>query len=278
MSIDWEAEFNPRCAVPESAEYSAKSKIKSDQALQKFTDIEERRYGQGPLANFSFRRSSQTHQPLFVFIHGGYWRGRDKSDFGYVFNALEPCDANIAVLNYDLCPQVTVGQIATQIQQAMLWLQANVADLGFDPQRVFLAGHSAGAHLIAMVMAQEPSAFSIADGMVKKAYLISGIYELSPVLKVSVNEEIQLRTEDIHALSPIHFPPSKNTPYEIIVGAAEPPGWVAQSVDFSLYLSEQGAQSNLTILPGRNHYSILQDMEAPDGVLAARFIKDMQGD
>ena len=275
MSIDWEAEFNPRCAVPEAAEYSAKSKIKSEQAHQKFSDIEQRRYGQEPLATFNFRRSSRTNQPLFVFIHGGYWRARDKNDFGYVFNALEPSNANVAVLNYDLCPQVTVRQITAQIQQAMLWLHANAGELGFDPKRIFVAGHSAGAHLIAMMMAQEASVFSIPDGMISKAYLISGIYELSPVLNISVNEEIRLKPEDVYALSPIHLPPSNKTPYEIIVGEAEPPSWVAQSVDFSSYLDQQGAKSSLTILPGRHHYSILQDMEEPGGVLAARFINDL---
>lgn len=276
MSIDWEAEFNPRRAVPEAEEYIAKSKLKSDQAHQKFTDIEELRYGKGPLANLNLRRSSRTNQPLFVFIHGGYWRALDKNDFGYMFNALEPLDANVIILNYDLCPQVTVRDISCQIQQAMLWLHANAADLGFDNKRIYVAGHSAGAHLIAMVLAQEPSVFSLPEGVIRKAYLISGIYEVSAVLNISVNEEIRLRPEDVHAMSPIHFPPSKHTPYEILVGGDEPAGWIAQSVDFSAYLNQQGAQSNLTILPGRNHFSILQDIEEPDGVIAARFLNDMK--
>lgn len=278
MSIDWEAEFNPRRAVPEADEFSAKSKIKSDQAHQKFTDIEELRYGPEPLANLNLRRSSKANQPLFVFIHGGYWRGRDKNDFGYVFNALEPSEANVVILNYDLCPEVTVSQISRQIQQALLWLHANAPELGFDRESFYVAGHSAGAHLIAMVLAQEPAQFCIPDGMVRKAYLMSGIYELSPVLNISVNEEIRLRSEDVYPLSPINFPPSKKTVYDIIVGEAEPPSWVAQSVSFSSYLDQQGVRSMLTILPKRHHYSILQDMEAPDGVLAARFINDIKGE
>jgi arylformamidase len=276
MSIDWEAQFNPRCAVPNADEYSANSKIKSDQAHQRFSDIEQLRYGQEPLANLNLRRSSQANQPLFVYIHGGYWRARDKDDFGYLFNALEPSDANVVILNYDLCPKVTVSQISEQIQQALLWLNANASSLGFDRERIYVAGHSAGAHLLAMVLAQPPAQFSIPDGMIRKAYLLSGIYELSPVLKISVNDEIRLKPEDVYPLSPVNFPPSQKTPYEIIVGQAEPEGWVAQSVDFSSYLAQQGAQTALTILPNRNHYSILQDMETPEGVLAARFISDMK--
>jgi len=278
MSLDWESEFNPRRAVPEAEEFVTKSKAKSDQAHQRFSDIEELRYGSAPLSNMNFRRSKDPGQPLFVFIHGGYWRGRDKDDFGYVFTALEPSHANVAVLNYDLCPAVTVGQISDQIRQAILWLHANAESLGFDREKIYVAGHSAGAHLTAMILAQAPGQFSIPDGMIRHAYLISGIYELSPVLKISVNEEIRLQPEDVYPLSPINFPPAKKTTYSVIVGAAEPKGWVAQSVGFLDYLREQGARATLTQLPERHHYSILQDMEAPDGILAARFINDMKGD
>lgn len=278
MTQDWESQFNPRRAVPEAEEFVAKSKIKSDQAHQKFVDIEQLRYGQGPLANLNLRRSSHPGQPLFVFIHGGYWRGRDKDDFGYVFNALEPSNANVVILNYDLCPKVTVRQISTQIKEALLWLHAQAESLGFDSDRIFVAGHSAGAHLIAMVLAQGSAEFSLPDGLIRKAYLISGIYELSPVLKISVNQEIRLKPEEVEPLSPIKFPGSRKTVYDIIVGGAEPQGWIEQSVRFAEHLENQNVPSNLTILPQRHHYSILQDMETPDGILAARFINDLKGD
>jgi len=277
MNAQWESQFNPRRAVPDAEVYAAKSKIKSDQAHQRFSDIEQLRYGQGELANMNLRRSSKRGQPLFVFIHGGYWRGRDKDDFGYIFTALEPTDANVVILNYDLCPKVTVSQISAQIREALLWLNANADTLGFDRDNLFVAGHSAGAHLIAMVLAQGSSTFSIPDGLVRKAYLISGIYELSPVLQISVNDEIRLQPEDVHRLSPICFEPSKKTPYDIIVGQAEPQGWVSQSVSFFEHLEKQGAQSHLTILPDRHHYSILQDMETPEGILSSRFITDING-
>jgi len=278
MNAHWESQFNPRCAVPDNDVYTAKSKIKSDQAYQRFKDVEQLRYGQGELANMNLRRSSKRGEPLFVFIHGGYWRGRDKDDFGYIFTALEPTDANVAILNYDLCPKVTVSQISAQIREALLWFNANADTLGFDREKIFVAGHSAGAHLIAMALAQDSSTLSVPDGLVRKAYLISGIYELSPVLKVSVNDEIQLQPEDVPRLSPICFPPSKKTSYDVIVGQAEPQGWVDQSVSFFAHLQKQGVQSHLTVLPDRHHYSILQDMEMPEGILSSRFITDINGE
>lgn len=274
---DWEAQYNPRESVPDFERYVKASKTKSDLAYARFNDIEEHRYGPSPLATLDLRRASEPGRPVFVFIHGGYWRGRDKRDFGYVFTGLEYANVNVVLLNYDLCPNVTVAQICTQIQQAVLWLNAHAPELGFDANQLFLAGHSAGAHLVAMVLAQPPAAFSIPDGLIKKAYLMSGIYELSPVLRVSVNDEIKLSENDIEAVSPVNFPPARQTAYDVIVGSAEPEGWIAQSVDFERYLRRSGASSTFTLQPDRHHYSILQDLETPSGALMSRFIHDMTG-
>ena len=274
---DWEAQYNPRCSVPDFDQYVAAGKAKSDAAYQRLTDIEEHRYGPSPLSTLDLRRTAQKDKPVFVFVHGGYWRGRDKRDFGYLFTALEQIDVNVVILNYDLCPNVTVAQICQQVRRAMLWLHANAQSLGFSANDIYVAGHSAGAHLTAMVLAQPPGAFHIPDGLIKKAYLISGIYELSPVLHVSVNDEIKLAAHDIGDVSPIHFPPAKETLYDVVVGGAEPEGWIAQSVDFEKHLNQSGATSTFTLLADRHHYSIMQDLESPDGVLLAGFINDMTG-
>jgi len=258
---NWETQFNPREAVPGFERYVTASKRQSDLAYERFHDIEEHRYGSSPLATLDLRRASQPGRPVFIFIHGGYWRGRDKRDFGYLFTALEQANVNVVLLNYDLCPNVIVAQISNQIQQAIEWLKTQAADLGFDANQLFLAGHSAGAHLVAMVLAQPPAAFNIPDGLIKKAYLISGIYELTPVLHVSVNEEIKLTANDIEAVSPINFPPAKRTPYDVFVGGAEPDGWIEQSVNFERYLQESGASSTFTLLTDRHHYSILHELE-----------------
>lgn len=276
MSYDWETNFNPRRAVPEAEDFIAKSRLKSQQAHEKFKDIEQLRYGDSPLSNMNFRRARQQGQALFIFIHGGYWRGRDKDDFGFVFEALAPTDANVAILNYDLCPKVSVAQICAQIRDAMLWFEAHQTDLGFDASKIYVAGHSAGAHLIAMTLARGDAEFSVPEGLIHKAYLISGIYELSPVLKVSVNQEIKLEPQDVGRLSPGSFPGSLSTQYDVIVGQAEPPGWVEQSVQFAEHLKRHGAQVSLIQLPQRHHYSILQDMEDPSGELSRRFIHDIK--
>lgn len=274
---NWEAQFNPREAVPDFERYVTASKHQSDLAYQRYSDIEEHRYGPSPLSTLDLRRANEPGRPVFIFIHGGYWRGRDKRDFGYLFTALEHANVNVVSLNYDLCPAVTVAQICKQIQQAILWVKAQAPELGFDANQLFLAGHSAGAHLVAMVLAQSPSTFSIPDGLIKKAYLISGIYELSPVLQVSVNTEIKLTENDIDAVSPVNFPPAKQTIYDVIVGGAEPEGWIAQSVDFERHLRNSGASSSLTLQADRHHYSILQDLETSHGALMSRFISDMTG-
>lgn len=277
MTMDWETQFNPRKAVPTAETYAAASRAKSDLAHARFADIETMRYGDSPLSNLNFRRARTPGRPLLVFVHGGYWRGRDKDDFGFLFEAMDAADINVAILNYDLCPQVTVRQICQQIQSAFVWLHAQAQSLGFDASRIDAAGHSAGAHLIAMTLAREPAAFCLEEGLIRNAYLISGIYELSPVLNISVNQEIRLKAEEVTDLSPIRFAPASQTHYEVIVGGGEPRGWQDQSIAFERHIRDQGADSHLTILPERHHYSILQDLETPDAELSKRLIQNFEG-
>jgi arylformamidase len=267
MSLDWESQFNPRKAVPDSETFTARAQILSDRAYQNLAAIQELHYGNGPLMNLDFRAATSPGRPLLVYVHGGYWRARDKRNFGYIFEAFAAADVNVALLNYDLCPQVTVEHICREIQAAFIWLCQQAKTLGFDPAQIHACGHSAGAHVLAMALAQGTSCASLPDGMIRHAYLVSGIYELSPVLNITVNAEVQLQPEDVAKLSPVRFPASRQTHYHVIVGGAEPEGWIEQSRHFAQHVQAQGAPVKLTTLENRHHFSILEDLQTSDAAL-----------
>ena len=88
--------------------------------------------------------------PLMVFIHGGYWQALDKSDFSYLAPAFLDAGIAYASLNYDLAPTAPVDRMVEQIYRALAWLFRSGEELGFDPGRIFVSGHSAGGHLAAM--------------------------------------------------------------------------------------------------------------------------------
>jgi len=271
-TIDWEAQFNPRQAVPTWETYSRRASKLNQIALQNHPDIKELRYGTGPLETLDFLQAKSQNRPLFFYIHGGYWRSRDKRDFAYIFDTFHHDDINIAIVNYDLCPNVTVEKICIEVSNALNWLTQQSESLGFDPHNIHACGHSAGAHILAMLLAQDNPICSITDGTICRAYLISGIYELSPVLKISVNQEIRLMESEVERLSPISYPVSTRTDCHIIVGGDEPEGWKEQSSLYAHHVRHQGGRASLIELSRHNHFSILEELQSADTDLA-RLIK-----
>jgi len=128
--------------------------------------------------------SNRTHgAPVFVYIHGGYWRALDKRDHAFIAPPLADAGAMVVQLNYALCPAVTIEHIVLQLVQALAWVHRHAAEHGGDPARIVVAGHSAGGHLATMLLACDwPTvAADLPADLVKSALSISGLYELEPL-------------------------------------------------------------------------------------------------
>ena len=272
-----EKQYNPRTTVtPEQlAFFSDLGARLSEQAREKFVGRYDLRFGEGPLENADFFYCGKPNRPLMVFFHGGYWRARDKKDYSFVVNGILPLDCSVVVMNYDLCPAVTVQQIVSQTKRGLEWVASQAADWQIDPEQIYVSGHSAGAHIIAATLAQTGAAFELKNHKIKKAYLISGVFDVEPVLQISVNEEIKLKPADVEILSPLRHSFSSKVAYEVIVGGAEPKDWIGESERMAAHLRKQGCEVGLHILPGLNHYTVLHEMDRPEGYVSALFARDI---
>nr|WP_246500695.1 alpha/beta hydrolase [Azospirillum rugosum] len=216
-------------------------------------------------------------------MHGGYWRGRDKADYSYIADALVPRGVTTVVMNYDLCPDASLPEIVRRTRDGLRWVHRHAAELGGDPERITASGHSAGAHLLAMALADDAGGDRLGgdrlggdrlpDGLVKAAVLVSGIYELEPVLGITVNDTIRLRPEMVDGVSPMRHPPATATALEIAVGANETPAWVGQSRDFAERCRARGSACAYHEIPGHDHFSIMALMETPDDPLSRMVLK-----
>lgn len=271
-----ETQFNPRTTVPDVGIYTSRGDKLSAEARSRYKFESDVRYGKGQLADLDFFPAKRAGRPLVVFLHGGYWRARDKKDYSFVVNGLIDADCSVVVMNYDLCPAVKLPEIVQQVRDGLVWLAAQSERWGFDPKQIFVSGHSAGAHLLAAVLAQTGQPYQLPAGIIKKAYLLSGVYDVEPVLEISVNEEIRLLPEEVHAMSPVRFKFSPETSYEILVGGGEPRDWIHESSRFAEHLKNQGCAVYYQTMGDLNHYSLMFEFETPEGLISSRIRKDIE--
>lgn len=151
--------------------------------------------------------------PLLIFIHGGYWRSLDKADFSFIAPTYTAQGCDVAIINYGLAPATPIRVICQQTVRAIAFIHSQSDRFGFDPNNITIAGHSAGGHLAAMAFAArwdvvtgaKPDQF-LPKSLIKKAFALSGLFDLEPIRQVPfLSESIILTKNEATAVSPICF-------------------------------------------------------------------------
>lgn len=248
-----DAEYNLRARVPEHGTILARWAADSAAVRRAMPCQLDVRYGPGRLQTLDVFPAINPVAPLLVFIHGGYWRGLDKSDFSYLAPSFVAAGVTFVAVNYDLAPQTPLDGIVSQCQDAVAWIIANAHTLGGDSGAVFLAGHSAGAHLAAMAMTRH---------VVQGAVVVSGVYDLEPArLTPYVNDDLRLDADSARRNSPIHLAPVGRAPLLVAVGGDETAEFIRQSSDFATAWNAARAFA----LPGLNHFTAVDALGDVDG-------------
>ncbi|MBH1963335.1 MAG: alpha/beta hydrolase [Comamonadaceae bacterium] len=202
--------------------------------------------------------------PVFVFIHGGYWRANTAKEFSCVALGLQRRGITTVVVNYSLCPTVTIDEITRQVRAAVAWVLRNIGRYGGDPSRVALGGHSAGGHLTAMALQtrwQEDYGLP-ADPLVA-AVLVSGIYDLAPLRYSYLQPLIQLDDGVVRRNSPLFTVRPCSTPALVTWGEAESPEFARQSAAYHQAWRAAGNSSELVAVLGAHHFSAIHGFEDP---------------
>lgn len=213
----------------------------------------------------SARRDAEL--PVVLFIHGGYWRSREKSSFSFMSAPLVDAGAIVAVTDYSLCPSVALADIVEEMRLLGEWLQRNVAQYGGRPDALHVVGHSAGGHLAAMLALTDWRARSsdLSSDFIRSVTPISGLFELEPLLSHSVNDDLKMNREQALALSPALLDASAvMAPIDVYVGTAESDEFRRQSVDFASAWASAGATVSCAELSGHDHFTILSALADPE--------------
>jgi arylformamidase len=264
--------YNLRAAVPEHPAWFARYAAESQAARTALRPQLDVRYGPGPNETLDLFVPQAPARATFVFIHGGYWRALDKSDFSFVAPAFVARDVAVAVVNYDLCPSVSIGQIIVECRRAIAWLVRHGAALGANADRIVAAGHSAGGHLVAMLFATDWAAEGLARNPMAAGVSLSGVHDLAPLVLFSYNVDLKLDDAEAARLSPVRLSPRASAPLLIAVGADETSEFLRQSWllwDAWPECRPVGSTEPLFVA-ARHHFSVVADYENADSALTVQ--------
>ena len=256
---DLEFHYNPRVSVPEAPALIAEwdSRASAARALLPPQTV---RYGRAERETIDVFRPARPRGTL-LFVHGGYWRALAKEQFSWIAPPWVEAGVTVALMEYPLCPAVTVAEIARGCRRG---LAALVERLTPAERRIAVAGHSAGGYLAAdLLTADWPTPPPLAGVL-----SISGVFDPAPLIATSINADIRLTPESAGALSLLARAPTLTAPLALAVGELEPEAFHRQSDALASHW-HQLTPERMTV-DATNHFTVLEPLVDPASPLWRR--------
>ncbi|MEQ8334896.1 alpha/beta hydrolase [Nisaea sp.] len=268
-------EYDNRSKVANSAEISARWEAEGVAVRKQFSADLDQPYGEHPRQRVDIFPAAKRDAPVLIFIHGGYWHMRDKSIAHFLAPTFIAADINFVSVGYRLCPEVTIADIADDIRAAISWVGTNATNFGGNPGQLYLAGHSAGGHLSALMGGPA----GVPQGTFKGICSISGLHDLEPIRLCYLNDALSLSEKDATALSPIRLVRDaaaagmRLPPHLLTVGSLEGPEYLRQRDELAAALREKRQPVECVDLPDRDHFTALEAFGDPHHPLCLAMLR-----
>lgn len=274
---DLDQGYDQRQWAPNMAQVLQRYRDRSEDARAALGAPTRLPYGPSEVERLDFFDCGRRGAPVLVFFHGGAWRSGQASDYAFLAGMWVRAGVHVVLPDFawvqdcggDLRP------VAEQARRCLSWLHANAASLGADPARLFVAGHSSGAHLAAVLGTTDWRTRGMPQDVIRGALLCSGIYELEPVRRSSRSSYVSLDDESIQALSPIRHLALQRHPMVVAWGSLESPEFQRQGREFVQFAQAEGLAVDPLLVQDSNHFEILETLADPDGLLARAALKLM---
>jgi arylformamidase len=272
MAIDYEKEYDNRGRVPEHPQiFDRWAREAADYRANARGAQLGLKYGPSPrqIVDLFPAKDDGPSTPLAMFIHGGWWRSLDPSMFGQKAAGPNARGVTVAIVGYDLCPQVSIATIVEQMRAACLWLWRR------RRQRIFIYGHSAGGHLAACMLATDWKTFA-ADApadLVPAVYAISGVFDLSPLVHVSQNQDLRLDAAEARRVSPVHWQVPAGRTLDAVVGSLESSEFLRQSHIIAEGWGARGVKTRYEEIAGTNHFTVVDPLSHADSAMTGRVVE-----
>jgi len=266
----FDAQYNLRAGRPDYEETVIPNWIKdSKKARENLNCTLDVRYADGDNQKLDVFLCGDKKAPTLIWIHGGYWQRGDKSIYSFLASPFVEIGANVIIVGYDLCPNVSMTRISEELREAVSFIWNNGKILGINRDKISVMGHSAGGHLTQMMMATDwparDSAFPL--DIIKAGIPVSPLSYLEPVrLTLALNANLQMDAIEANLESPMtNHPPHTNAPQLVVVGGAETDEFHRQSEMYVNSFKTQQRMIEMYVVPDVDHFdelNVLADQES----------------
>jgi arylformamidase len=270
--LDFEAEYNNRARVPEHPAIFARWTRDAGNFRTSHASAELRlSYGQSAREHIDLLwPSSRRDAPIVLFIHGGYWRSLEPAMFSHVAAGMNSHGLAVALAGYDLCPDVTIGQIIEEVRDAAIFLWRR------HGRKLVACGWSAGGHLAACLLATDwkKRAPDLPADLVPAAFLLSGLFDLTPLVNVSMNADLRLDAAEARRVSPLFWEiPAGARTLEAWAGGRESSEFLRQSRAIVEAWGKKGVAARFFEVEGADHFTIVDPLSDPKSVMTERLVE-----
>ena len=242
-------------------QYERASELAKNSALQQGLCKPDLRYGEGAEETLDlFLPNNSMPAPLQIFIHGGYWQLLSKDESCFAAPAFQQHGSAFAAVNYTLAPQQSLTGIVEETRRAITWLYRHAVELGCDRERIYLSGHSAGAHLAMMMLLTDWQGLGLPHDVIKGVCAVSGVFDLEPVRLSYVNEKVGMDADEAERNSPIRHQPASRCPVILAYGEDETTEFKRQTDEYGSALRNLGFDVALSEIADRNHFDVILDL------------------
>ena len=268
---DWDDAYANATHIPDSDTYIEQWVGQSKQFREKQITLGN------PVAKMQYgphdRECIDVFQPagkptgIAIFVHGGYWLRFSQGDWSHLAAGALANQHITAMIGYPLCPESTIGDIAASITHAVSVVAEQYPELP-----IYLAGHSAGGHLVTHLMCKPSALDQSTRNRIKRVLSISGVHDLVPLTRTLMNEQLGMSLADAVALSPARLRPHLPCPVIAWAGAAERPEFIRQNRLLETAWAPLGVDCQTHLEPGRHHFDVVNDLTEPDSSMMKRWL------
>ena len=265
-----DAVYNQSAYAPHSEHVRTRMSLASKAVRDRIGPPQRHAYGDAPIEGLDVYPAAERNAPIIVFIHGGAWRRGLASQNAFAAEMFVKAGAHFIVPDFSWVQDAadSLRTLADQVRRSLIWVYRNAGKLDADRSRIYLVGHSSGAHLAAVALTtdwKKDYDATLPENFIRGAVLCSGMYDLHPVRLSSRSSYVKFDDDLEFKLSPQRHLERIGAPVVLLYGTRETPEFQRQSIDFDKALRDSGKSSRLVVAEEYDHFELKETLANPYG-------------